>query len=190
MPAASSGQGPRITQEEIATLRWQAELLARTYENFTFQAIKYLTLVNAGGAAALLTFLGTAQELRAWPTAWHSLGYFVAGLICVGVVAAANFLSAFVIAYDFGHRGERLARGEIGPSEVLQNPRKSKGLTILTAVAILSGFAAFACFICGARSGFTGFQDYLKSRNGSSEPKQLSPTGLRYSVHPGHWSAP
>lgn len=64
---------------EKDTLNTYRDLTIRYGEAYN----RYLVLVNAGGAVAMLAFIGTGHMTT--PKVVIPLGFFLAGLICIGV---------------------------------------------------------------------------------------------------------
>jgi hypothetical protein len=52
------------------------------------RAIKYLMLTNAGGAVAMLSYFGANEEARSLVQAKVALGFFLFGILFVGVLDA------------------------------------------------------------------------------------------------------
>lgn len=62
--------------------------LSRLVEDTELRALRYLTLTNAGGSAAVLSFLGTSEKARDLSGPKLALFFFVLGLIISGVLIA------------------------------------------------------------------------------------------------------
>lgn len=129
--------------------RW--EQLLRLVEESEFRALKYLTLTNAGGAVATISFLGASESVRKLLLPKISLGFFIVGLLAVGVLVA---LSAHKMAYLF--REWKLTANKYISNETTwgvlleeDSARIKKGhLTIIS-----FAYIAFVCFIAGALVG-------------------------------------
>ncbi len=84
----------RVEAIELVNRRWGQ--LHKLEEDWGERVFKYLLATNAGGAVALLSFLGTGKAPNiVW--AKISLALFIFGLICVGIALARIY-----------HRMERL----------------------------------------------------------------------------------
>ncbi len=84
---AFSREPPHIQQHRFnfISARW-AQLNALT-KDWSDKAISYLMLTNAGGAVAVLSFMGSS-EVRAMAGPKIALGCFALGVICVGILVA------------------------------------------------------------------------------------------------------
>ncbi|MBW8363238.1 MAG: hypothetical protein K0M39_01630 [Rhizobium sp.] len=129
--------------------RW--DQLLRLVEDSELRALKYLTLTNAGGAVATLSFLGASESVRKLLLPKISLGFFISGLFAVGVLAA---LSAHKMAYllrEWKLTANKYTSDETTWGDLLaeDNARVEKGRKAIISFAYL----AFACFIAGALVG-------------------------------------
>ena len=135
-----------FTRVDEHTKRVQSESLASLEAG-----INYLFLINAGGAVAVLSFLGAAEkaDLRASPLV--ALAFFAVGVTFVGVI------KAFRVHY-FGKRSNawvtesaRFFAGEIDWQDLNQNYGKA---TLEPCWPYRVGYLSFACFFIGAFIGF------------------------------------
>jgi hypothetical protein len=69
-------------------------------KEWTDKAISYLMITNAGGAVAVLSFMGASDTVRKMIGPRIALGCFALGVVCVGILVAKQF-----------HRAERLLAG-------------------------------------------------------------------------------
>jgi hypothetical protein len=129
--------------------RW--EQLLRLVEDTELRTLKFLTLSNAGGAAATLSFLGASEAVRQLCSPKISLGLFILGLILVGVLNALSTHRMGRLFREWKHDSNKYISGETTWGSLLENDniRVEKGRHLIVAVA----YAAFICFIAGALVG-------------------------------------
>jgi hypothetical protein len=152
MPNLKLSQTPepaRSGRLKYVDTRW--DQLLRLVEETELRALKYLTLTNAGGAVATLSFLGASEAVRKLLLPKISLGFFVFGLFAVGVLAA---LSAHKMAFLFREwktTANKYTSDEITWGSLLadDSARVEKGRCFIITVA----YMAFACFMAGSIVG-------------------------------------
>lgn len=144
------------TQEPIRSARLKYidtrwEQLLRLVEDAELRTLKFLTLSNAGGAAATLSFLGASEAVRKLCSPKISLGLFVLGLIFVGVLNALSTHRIGRLFREWKHDSNKYISGEITWGSLTENDeaRVKKGRHPMFTVA----YAAFICFIAGALVG-------------------------------------
>jgi hypothetical protein len=113
--------------------------------------INYLFLINAGGAVAVLSFLGAAEKAEVRTSPLVALAFFAVGVMLVGAI------KAFRVHY-FGKRSTawftesaRFFAGEIDWQDL--NERYGKA-AVEPRWPYVVGYASFACFVIGALIGF------------------------------------
>jgi hypothetical protein len=121
------------------------------------EPIKYLLLVNSGAAAAILTFLGTSQQVRAllWPKVM--LAAFMLGVVFVGLYQAVRYHRIAHI-YKCWRKGvSHYYSDNTGWREMISDDegRSTAWLTFQISLA----YIAFACFLLGVAVGLCNFMD-------------------------------
>ena len=104
MPFSTEPPGVQQYRFNFINARWaQLNALTGVWAN---KAIQFLTLTNAGGAVAVLSFMGASDDVRAmiWPKI--ALCSFAGGVVCTGILIAKQF-----------HRVENLYNGYKRDSE-------------------------------------------------------------------------
>lgn len=84
------------------------------------EAIKYLMLVNAGGAVATLSFIGTSDAVRAAVTPKIALLLFFLGLLCSGWMIAYTYETMSRLFRRWQKDVEAHDRKEISYDELLR----------------------------------------------------------------------
>lgn len=116
--------------------------------------LKYLLLINSGGAVAMLSFMGTATSIRESVWAKVVLGAFVLGMVLVGV------LKVYLL-----HRVEGIfKKWKAGVHEYYRDrvtwehlTDKDNETSAPSFWPYLIGYCAFGCFIAGAGFGIWSF---------------------------------
>jgi hypothetical protein len=108
------------------------------------KAVSYLMLTNAGGAVAVLSFMGASDKVRRMAGPRFALGCFASGVICMGILVAKQL-----------HRFEGIFKGCIRDStRYLSDQIEWDTLTSDDAAGVkpsfldyFLGYCAFALFI-------------------------------------------
>lgn len=137
----------------LITRRW-TELNALRKE-WIDKAISFLVLTNAGGAVAVLSFMGTSDKVRAMRGPQFTLICFAVGVIVAGIFIAQQFhrLDSMFKGYHSDSE-EYLSNKIVWDKLKTQDDRRSKASWIDYALAYVS-FVLFigGCFL-GALSLF------------------------------------
>jgi len=147
---AFSQEPPHVQQQrfDYISARW-AQLNALT-KDWSDKAVKYLTLTNAGGAAAVLSFMAS-DKVREMVGPRIALCSFAAGVIFTGILVAKQL-----------HRFEGMFKGYKRDSEQYLADRIEDWGTVLsrdedrTQTSFWDyglGYAAFILFIGGCVAG-------------------------------------
>lgn len=124
------------------------------FKDYSDHALKYLFLTNAGGAAAVLGFLGTSSEAREALGPKLSLGVFLLGLIATGALNAKLVHRIDSIFQQWRKNVSRYFQDEITWQELTEeDDRISWGSTKEYAL----GYLAFGSFIVGSLIGVAQF---------------------------------
>jgi len=113
--------------------------------------INYLFLINAGGAVAALSFLSSqSRGGNSWGPLL-ALGFFVVGVILVGVVKVFRFWYFSAVAQDWSLNAARFYADEISFEELVGSHvlRKREPLW-----PYCVGYFSFFCFFGGSFVGF------------------------------------
>lgn len=116
--------------------------------------IKYLFLVNAGAAVAVLAFFGSVPAVRdmVWPKIM--LFFFVVGLILIGVL---HIITNVRMSYLFNHWRNLVNdyfTDQKDWNEIVFADNEKSGRFKLTG---FTAYASFACFVTGAIIGMVNF---------------------------------
>jgi hypothetical protein len=114
-------------------------------------ALHYLFLVNAGGAATTLAFIGAVGADKIGLGAKLSLSFFVTGLILFGVSKAMTFHHMDGLFKHWKSLVNDYFSDKIPYEEILQRDNKKAVDGIWDYVF---PYASFACFIIGSFTGF------------------------------------
>ena len=103
MPFSQELDHVRQYRFNFISARW-AQLNQLTKE-WSDKAISYLMLTNAGGAVAVLSFMGGSEKVREMAGPRIALACFAVGVICIGILVAKQL-----------HRFERIFKGYVKDS--------------------------------------------------------------------------
>lgn len=144
-----------LTLEDQRSLHtsYQARIkqLIELYIMATNQALKFLLLTNAGGAVALLSFMGTSQNVRDQRTAWWALACFFAGLIAVAVINSVSFHSTRRMLLNAGAGMNAVLANSLTMEQFEAGQPKKAPIT-----AIIAGYVAFSAWVLGTLLAILG----------------------------------
>ncbi|MDM3871489.1 hypothetical protein QSV34_08985 [Porticoccus sp. W117] len=143
--------------------RWN--LLHKAMVGSEEDVVKYLFLVNAGGAVAVLGFIGTGQLHQAVAWAGAALLFFVIGLLCVGALKTVVFHQYKRILEGFDSDQVSYLQGQMTWDQLNENDHSRSGISM---AAIICGYCALLAFFAGTVCGGWALYDkyfYFKSFN-------------------------
>lgn len=124
------------------------ETLDDQYVQTGEKALRYLTLTNGGSAATLAAFMGSSPSLLSSSAVWVAQGFFLFGLLCVGLLIAFQY-------HYFNHLVEsfsadtRAALGDQIPLEELRDNDRARNKRHLW-IGVAFAYGAFGAFLFGA----------------------------------------
>ena len=118
------------------------------------EAVKYLFLVNSGGAIAVLGYLGTDSTKIHAPWAGMAVVLFCLGIVFVGVIRFMLFHRSRSLFESLRQELKACAKGEMKVEAVSSKDEERSEARIRE---ILCGYAALSCFILGPICGAIGF---------------------------------
>ena len=121
--------------------------------------VKYLFLVNAGGAVAILTFIGTSPDVRGlgWP--WVALAFLLVGLIFVGVLHFARYHVIGYLLNNWTHDVVKFYEGKTEYDDLVNADGKR---IKKTEWILIFAYLSFLFFILAGACGFIGYKDFIK----------------------------
>ena len=117
------------------------------------EAIKYLMLVNAGGAVATLGFIGTSDAVRMAVTPKIALFLFFLGLLCSGLMIAYAYETMSRLFERWQKDVEAHDREEISYEELLRRDDERVPSGVVDRVL---GYTSLLCFAFGFLVGAVG----------------------------------
>jgi hypothetical protein len=145
-----------MSQSEYRTrIHDHAEVLRRNLLSSGDHARKYLTLANAGGAVALLAFMGNNPAVRNALVSRISLLLFIVGVILVGVLSAFDFHSRQHAFWTWKRLSDQFFRGEIEYQDMLN--AFNVGIAAHEQRPVTCAYISFGCFILGSLLSIYGF---------------------------------
>lgn len=114
-------------------------------------AINYLFLTNAGGAVAVLGFLGKAQTTAHWVGALVALALFGIGVALVGPIKAFRLHYFARRAKTWVEQSSRFFGGEIDWEEL---NKRYAAAAVEPRWPYAVGYLSFTCFVVGVVIGF------------------------------------
>ncbi len=108
-----SQEPPVVQQQQFNFISSRWGQLSTLVKEWTEKAVKFLTLTNAGGAVAVLSFMGASDEVRSmfWPRI--ALFCFALGVICTGIFIANQFHRIETIFLRYKRDSERYLSDKI-----------------------------------------------------------------------------
>ncbi|MGO4552398.1 hypothetical protein AB4059_15025 [Lysobacter sp. 2RAF19] len=140
----------REVQAEWCVSRW--EQLYRLNREATADAFRYLFLVNAGGAVAVLGFIGSSEEARSSGSIRAALVVFAIGILLVGVLKTLFFHQTLTLVQGWSADTKLYFSSAISESE-LDSRDNARAAAPIYRAQYIAGYAAFACFLLGLTLG-------------------------------------
>ena len=109
---------------------------------------RYLFLVNAGGAIAVLSFIGTLGLVHLPSSTMTTLFSFGLGLILIGLSHAVRYYHFSSVFKHWQTDTGKFYESEIGWQELLNNDKTNTNSVLRLIVQILC-WISFSCFIYG-----------------------------------------
>lgn len=129
--------------------RW--EHLTRTINETAVEGMKYLTVVNVGGVAATLGFMGATKRSSVAMT--FAAALFLLGACCVGGSYLFRYVYTSRLLARWQSDFEQFVGGRISWEDVTKNDRRR---TTGPDYGLYFAIASFLAFILGAVLGFVG----------------------------------
>lgn len=151
----------RKTNIEYINKRW--EQLYGLDLDFGGEGIKYLLYVNAGAAVAVLAFHGSVASVRdmVWPKVM--LGFFVFGVILIGVLHIARHWAVTSLFAKWQKSVDDYFSDSKGWSEIMSDDRERSKKSLW--VAEIAYVCSFCCFVVGAVIGMFNFSTLTSGEN-------------------------
>ena len=139
-----------IRQQRFAFLsrRW-AQLNGLVGES-TEKAMRFLTVTNAGGAVATLSFMGGSENVRAMIGPRVALCCFAIGIIVTGILIALQLHQIESLFTKYKHDSGEYLGGSMGWDTLCARDEERCAPKIINYVA---GYTAFTLFIVGCIAG-------------------------------------
>lgn len=140
---------PADVRLEIKTnIQNHTEVLRELLSASAAMARKYLILVNAGAAVALMAFMENNQLVRSASAAWVSLGLFAGGVMACGILSAFDYHNQLDAFQVWLRDSNMFFRNELDLDDLYGtlNTHVQRKATW----PIIAGYAALLCFMAGA----------------------------------------
>lgn len=143
-----------------ANERWRQ--LYNVQSDWATEGIKYLMLVNSGGAVAMLAFLGSVEKARdlAWPKV--TLGFFAMGIVLIGFLHVLRHYRILQLFKKWRESVNEYFTDQKDWSQIIKEDEKR---TSQFDWALQLAYISFACFISGIVVGIFNFSDLTSGEN-------------------------
>ena len=145
-----SKTAPQLLAERLKYIEGRWGQLNSLSKDAADRAIKHLTLINAGGAVAMLSFLGTSTAARTLLLPRVALGCFVTGIVLVGILDLLILHHVERIFLNWRQTTPKYYEDKIDWEDMTAADDK---LSYTVWREYLVGYIAFFCFIAGAIIG-------------------------------------
>ena len=116
------------------------------------RVLRYLFLTNAGGAIAVLSFMGASENVRAMLGPKWALGFFVMGLILLGILSAYQLHHSAELNNEWRRSLQQYLAGRI-TWDVLIEGDQERSYLVTGCFGYLLGYGSFLCFSVGSGIG-------------------------------------
>jgi hypothetical protein len=117
------------------------------------QGIKFLFLTNAGGAVAVLSFIGTSDVVRLLIAPKIALGLFALGVVLNGVLLALRLHQFERLFKQWREDVDTYFKGDLDRDELYKRDNQRANTKMYVANYIVA-HSSFICFIAGGVIGF------------------------------------
>jgi hypothetical protein len=134
--------------------RWRQ--LYSVQSDWATEGIKYLMLVNSGGAVAMLAFLGSVAKARdlSWPKA--TFGFFALGIVLIGFLHVLRHYHISQLFKKWRESVNEYFTDQKAWNKILEEDLKRSSKYDW---ALLLAYISFGCFITGIAIGIFNFTD-------------------------------
>lgn len=133
---------------EYVSDRWKE--LAALQRDAAGHATNYLMVTNAGGAVAVLSFMGAMKTARPFDLAVPMLTFFILGVVIVG---AGRALAFFHVARRFDRWRDAAHRYYNDEWTWAQALDHDSAMGTRSRLGAFLGFSSFGCFLAGCALG-------------------------------------
>ena len=141
---------PAITDLELQRINRRYAQLHTLEHGYTLAGLKFLFYSNAGGAIAMLSFIGISRLAASdWVVQWALIS-FVAGVILYGVSVLVLYFRVVTIHTGYRRDVDRRFDGSLSQADLHANDKRRSSETI---VDYLAPFGSFFCFVDGCIMG-------------------------------------
>jgi hypothetical protein len=141
-----------IPPEEARYIDIRGSFLSQLFFLWIGRVQQYLFLTNSGGAIAVLSFMGASENVRAMLGPKWSLGFFVLGLILVGLLSAYQLHRSAMLNSEWRESLQQFFNGRI-TWEALTEGDQKRSYVVTGWFGYLAGYGSFICFCAGSIIG-------------------------------------
>lgn len=138
----------RAARLKYIDTRW--EQLNGLSKDAAERAIKYLMLTNAGGAVAMLSYFGANEEVRVLIAPKFALGFFLFGILFVGILDALMLHHIERIFKNWREASQQYLENKLDWETLDQG---DDNISYRVWPQYLAGYTSFFCLIAGAVTG-------------------------------------
>jgi hypothetical protein len=162
---------PALINEYINRINSRWKQLNDLLLGIITDGIKYLFYVNAGGCVAVITFIGTSDNVRKLDWPWWVLSLFFIGLIFVGVLNLSRYHVIESLLSNWQKDVVEFYSGHLDFDDMSANDDKrvEKSQWVLWLAYI-----SFACFIGGGAVGFFNYNSLINEANNKMRNDAIS----------------
>jgi hypothetical protein len=145
-----SQEPPAVQQHRFGYISQRWSQLNSLVKEWTDKAINFLTLTNAGGAVAVLSFMGASADVRSmlWPRL--ALCCFALGVISTGILIAKQFHKMDNLYSHYRTDSERYLSDQIEWDTLAT---RDEDRTDPRFIDYFWGYAPFVLFVLGCAAG-------------------------------------
>lgn len=149
--------------------RWRQ--LYSVQSDWATEGIKYLMLVNSGGAVAMLAFLGSVANARdlVWPKA--TLASFALGIVLIGFMHVLRHYHISQLFKKWRESVNDYFTDQKGWNQILEEDLKRSSKYDW---ALLLAYMSFACFITGITIGIFNFADLTSGEDHGNKETRIT----------------
>jgi hypothetical protein len=145
-----SQEPPLVQQQRFGFISTRWSQLNGLVKEWTDKAISFLMLTNAGGAVAVLSFMGASEKARNMLGSRIALCCFALGVICTGILVAKQFHRIEGLFAHYKKDSERYLTDQMEWDTLTARDEDRADTTFMD---YFWGYAPFVLFVGGCVAG-------------------------------------
>ena len=144
------------SSDEARYIDTRESYLSRLLMLWIDRVLRYLFLTNAGGAIAVLGFMGASENIRGMLGPKCALSFFVIGLVLLGILSAYQLHHSAELYTQWRRSLQQHLTGRMTWQELVEGDEE-RSYVMTGYFGYLLGYGSFLCFCTGSAIGLVLF---------------------------------